>query len=438
MNPLPRSLAEYPERGHIIPLTKRPCYAKDPEWIILFLVGYHSMEMIAINVRDLTKTYRLYDKPSHRLREIFLRRPFHSEFVALDSISFRVNQGETLGVIGENGAGKSTLLKILSGTLSPSGGTVAIHGKVSSLLELGSGFHPEFTGLENIYFYGSLLGIDKALMNQRKDEIIEFSELGDFIHYPVKTYSSGMFVRLAFSVATSVDPDILIIDEVLSVGDLHFQKKSTDRILSFKDKAKTIVFCSHEMYHVARICDRVFWLKNGRVQMEGKPFEVIQEYETYQLGKDAEAADKVTEMHAGASGDVSRQPAETPLVFIKSLSISPSQIVTTGTDLHIRIHTVAGNDAIPYRVAVKIRTVDGLDIIGIGTNKTDPFYGNKIITLLFPKIQLKSGTFIIEAFAFDEEGVYWYDRKEAMPIKVPRESLEIGIIEMPHEWIIGR
>ncbi len=394
------------------------------------------MEMIAIDVRDLSKTYRLYDKPSNRLKEMFLRRPFHSEFVALDGISFRVNHGETLGIIGENGAGKSTLLKILSKTLSPTHGVFEVHGRISSLLELGSGFHPEFTGLENIYFCGSLLGMDKTAMNRKKDEIIEFSELGDFIHYPVKTYSSGMFVRLAFSVATSVDPDILIIDEVLSVGDLHFQKKSTDRILSFKDKAKTIVFCSHEMYHVARICDRVFWLKNGRIQMEGKPFEVIQEYETYQLAKDGGASEKDAGADAGAAGGVSHEPAETPLVFIKSLSTNPSQIVTTGNDLRIRIHTVAGNDAIPYRVAVKIRTVDGMDIIGIGTNKMDAFYGNKTVTLLFPKIQLKSGTFIIEAFAFDEEGVYWYDRKEAMPIKVPRESLEIGIINMPHEWII--
>jgi ABC-type polysaccharide/polyol phosphate transport system ATPase subunit len=392
--------------------------------------------MIAIKAEDLTKIYRLYDRPINRLKEFIFRNPFHREFVALDSISFTVKRGETLGVIGENGAGKSTLLKILSKTLSHTNGHFEVNGKVSSLLELGAGFHPEFTGLENIYFYGTLIGLDRMLMQTNVNGIIEFSELGDFINYSIKTYSSGMIVRLAFSVATAVDPDILIIDEVLSVGDLHFQKKSTDRILSFKDKGKTIVFCSHEMYHVARLCDRVIWLKNGRIHMEGQPLEVIQEYETYQLGKNGKSYGLNTDTALEVNQDVHRQPSETPVIFIKNIQTHPSQIVRMGDDLYIKMQTFSNDNKIPYRIAVKLRTVDGLDIIGIGTNKTEPFYGNRTIKLLFPKIQLKSGTFIIEAFVFDEEGVYWYDRKEALPFKVPRESIEIGIIELPYKWII--
>lgn len=389
--------------------------------------------MITIQADNLTKAYKLYSSPSARLKELFFKKSFHRDFISLDNLSFSISKGETLGIIGENGAGKSTLLKILSKTLSPTSGSFITHGRVSSLLELGSGFHPEFTGLENIFFYGSLLGISEAQMAEKREEIIDFSELGDFIHYPVKTYSSGMFVRLAFSVATSVDPDILILDEVLSVGDLHFQKKSTDRILSFKEKGKTMVFCAHEMYHVARVCDRVFWLKSGKIHMEGKPLDVIQEYETYQLAKGRSSA---TTVEAAPQKESQRQPAETPAVYIRKLHTSPSELLMTGENFSVYIQTVANSDKIPYRIAVKLRTVDGVDIIGIGTDKMPPFYGNREISLIFPEIQLKSGTFLIEAFAFDEEGVYWYDRKEALPIKVPRASLEMGIIELPYKWVI--
>lgn len=392
--------------------------------------------MATITAQDLTKKYRLYDRPVNRLKEIILRKPFHKEFVALEGITFNVEKGETLGIIGENGAGKSTLLKILSRTLSPTYGHFEVNGRVSSLLELGSGFHPEFTGIENIYFYGSLLGLDKTIMQKKINGIIDFSELGDFINYPIKTYSSGMFVRLAFSVATAVNPEILIVDEVLSVGDLHFQKKSTDKILSFKEKGKTIVFCSHEMYHIARLCDRVLWLKNGKIHMEGKPFEVIQEYETYQLGKSKESSDSNATAPIETNQDAYEQAPETPVIFIREVQTIPARTVRNGEDLCVKIKTMTDNDTIPYGVAVKIRTVDGLDIIGIGTNKVEPFCGNRTVTLRFPKIQLRSGTFIIEAFAFDKEGVYWYDRKEALPIKIPRETIEIGIVDLPHEWII--
>ncbi|MEF9426655.1 MAG: polysaccharide ABC transporter ATP-binding protein [Candidatus Mariimomonas ferrooxydans] len=399
--------------------------------------------MTAIEADKLTKVYKLYDKPSARLKELFLKKNLHREFTALDSVSFGVKKGETLGIIGENGAGKSTLLKILAKTLHPSKGKLQINGTVSSLLELGSGFHPEFTGLDNIYFYGSLVGIDKNLMEKKKREIIDFSEIGDFINFPLKTYSSGMLVRLAFSVATAIDPDILIVDEALSVGDLHFQKKSTDRILSFKEAGKTIVFCSHELYHIARLCDRVLWLKNGKIHMEGKPLELIQEYETYQLGKNTELdrditpeIDKDTDKQLADKTTDNLDDKKPKIIFIKNVQISPSQDMKSGNDLYIKIQMAASDDSIPYRIAVKLMTVNGLDIIGIGTNKLKPFYGSRSITLLFPKIQLRSGSFRIEAFVFDEEGVYWYDRKEALPVKIPRESIEIGIVNLPHEWII--
>lgn len=187
------------------------------------------MENTTIATKDLRKVYKLYAKPADRLREILFRKRYHNEFIALDRINIEVTKGETFGIIGENGAGKSTLLKILSRTLKETEGEVDIQGRVSSLLELGSGFHPEFTGIDNIFFYGSLLGISSAEMKKKLDDIISFAEIGEHIHYPLKTYSSGMYVRLAFSVAMAVNPDILVVDEALSVGDLYFQKKSTEK-----------------------------------------------------------------------------------------------------------------------------------------------------------------------------------------------------------------
>lgn len=398
--------------------------------------------MNPIEANNLTKVYKLYDRPSSRLKELFLRRDFHKKLTVLDNVSFSVRKGETLGIIGENGAGKSTLLKILAKTLSPTGGSFEVNGRISSLLELGSGFHPEFTGLDNIFFYGSLRGIDRAEMDRKVEEIIAFSELGNFINYPVKTYSSGMFVRLAFSVATAVDPDVLIIDEVLSVGDLHFQKKSTDRILSFREGGKTIAFCSHELFHVARICDRVIWLKNGKIHREGEPLEVIQEYETYQLAKTERPSETPT--GSGGNGVASFQepsPApvassDVPLVFIRKVQTFPAGEMKSREDLYVKVQCVAADDRTPYRVAVRIRTVDFVDIIGVGTVKMEPFYGNKTVSLVFPKLQLRAGTFIAEAFAFDQEGVYWYDRKEAPPLKIPRETIEFGLVDLPHRWMV--
>jgi ABC-type polysaccharide/polyol phosphate transport system ATPase subunit len=402
--------------------------------------------MNVIEADRLTKAYKLYDRPSARLKELFFKRNFHRDFTALENVSFVVTKGETLGIIGENGAGKSTLLRILSNTLSPTSGRYTVDGIVSSLLELGSGFHPEFTGRENIYFYGSLRGISESFMREKEDEIIAFSELGDFINYPLKTYSSGMFVRLAFSVATAVDPDVLIIDEVLSVGDLHFQKKSTDRILNFKERGKTIVFCSHELYHIARLCDRVIWLKGGKVQSNGDSLNVIQEYETYQLSKNGDAYTFASEDEPSEHSETRAEPEQQDpgipaddkpkLIAIKKVHTLPSRNIVSGNDLKVRVEVVANDSGIPYRVAVKIRTVDGLDLMGVGTTHIEPLHGNRTVTLLLPKFQLRAGSFIIEAFAFDEEGVYWYDRKEALPVTIPRETIEIGIVDLPHEWIV--
>ena len=237
-------------------------------------------EQFAVSVHNLSKRFFLYDKPIHRLYELlpFCKRRGH-EFVALDNISFELPRGQVLGLIGKNGAGKSTLLQLICGTLRPSSGSVTINGRVAALLELGAGFNPEFTGRENIYMNASILGLEQAEIDRRYDDIVIFSELQEFINQPVKTYSSGMYVRLAFAIATSVEPDILIIDEALSVGDGSFARKSFDRIMELKAAGATIIFCSHSMYHIEAICDHALWLERGRIVKTGKPETVARLYQ---------------------------------------------------------------------------------------------------------------------------------------------------------------
>lgn len=241
--------------------------------------------MIAVKSDNISKIFKLYDKPIDRLKELLGNKELHREFVALNKISFEVEKGSTLGLIGDNGAGKSTLLKILAKTLSPTHGCVEIKGMVSSLLELGTGFHPEISGIENIFFYGSLLGIENSVMKNKVNEIIEFAELNEFINYPIKTYSSGMLVRLAFSVATALDPEILIIDEALSVGDQYFQRKCLEKMAEFREKGKTIIFCSHDLYQIKTFCEKALWLNKGNIAMLAESGEVVNSYAAFEQMK---------------------------------------------------------------------------------------------------------------------------------------------------------
>lgn len=234
----------------------------------------------AIEVKNLCKNYRVYDSKSSRIRNII--NPFAKkevkEFKALTDVSFHVNKGEIVGIIGNNGAGKSTLLKILTGVSFPSSGEVNVNGRVSSLLELGTGFNPELTGEENIYFNGSLMGLTQDEIDKVKDNIIEFADIGEFINQPVKSYSSGMYARLAFAVAININPDILIVDEILSVGDVGFQKKCMDKFNEFKEAGKTVLYVSHGLETVQTFCERAIWLEKGRVVDIGPSFDIVEKY----------------------------------------------------------------------------------------------------------------------------------------------------------------
>src|SRR5438270_1003924 len=241
---------------------------------------------IAVRSVELTKQYDIYPRPADRIIEFITRRPRHTVFPALQDVAFEVEKGETVGIVGQNGAGKSTLLKLLCGVTRPTSGTIDAFGTIASILELGTGFHPEFSGRDNATLNAAILGLSPAEVKKKLPGILEFSELGTFLDRPVKTYSSGMYMRLAFSVAVNVDPDILVIDEALAVGDGHFQKKCIDKIREFQKDGKTILFCSHALYLVTSVCRRALWLDHGSVMRYGPSLDVVHEYESFLLQRD--------------------------------------------------------------------------------------------------------------------------------------------------------
>lgn len=236
----------------------------------------------AIEVSNVSKIYKLYNKQTDRFKELFTRKQLHTDFKAVDNLNFTVKKGESLGIVGKNGSGKSTLLKMITGVLTPTSGSIKVDGKISALLELGAGFNGEYSGIENIYLQGTLMGYSKEEMDKRVDEIVEFADIGEHINQPVKTYSSGMFVRLAFAVAISVDPEILIVDEALSVGDIRFQRKCFRKIEEFK-KDRTFIFVSHDLGTITKFCDRVIWINEGVMKREGDPNEVTKEFRAFMI-----------------------------------------------------------------------------------------------------------------------------------------------------------
>ncbi|OYT11846.1 MAG: hypothetical protein B6I19_10750 [Bacteroidetes bacterium 4572_114] len=387
----------------------------------------------AIEVSGISKVYRLYKKPSDRLREVFFRKPFHQAFASLNNVSFSVNKGECVGIIGENGAGKSTLLKILAGTLTPSAGNVDLKGRVGALLELGTGFQPELSGRKNYYLNAALLGLSKKEILDYENEILAFAEIGDFIDQPVRSYSSGMNVRLAFSIATSINPELLVIDEALSVGDQYFQKKSLDRMIAFKDAGKTIVFCSHSMYQIQLLCERAIWLKNGKIEMSGVSSEVTAAYENYQREK--EAAQK-------PSKKIGDKIPNSYSKRIKSLvlndSTEPVQL-KVNDDLRIAVEIESLDDS-PYVLCIGIIRNDNIPVhaINLSKDKNMVFSGkaNHTVNIKYQNIPLLRGEFNISAWLLDETGMLVYHQKNAGPVTVAshdKHQFEVGFIAIKYD-----
>ena len=351
-------------------------------------------------------------------------------FRALEDVSLDLATGESLGVIGENGAGKSTLLKIVAGVITPTRGSVDVHGRVGALLELGSGFHPEYSGLDNIDLAAALLGLAPAEIAAKRDEIVAFADIGDHIDEPIKHYSSGMVVRLGFAVATALTPDILITDEVLAVGDESFQKKCIAWMENYLADGGTLLLCSHSMYHVQKLCRNALWLKDGRVARYGDAPEVTQAYLAYHEEKAANARRPVATPQAGAAGAYA----------IQSLTLEPAARVRADESLTVRGEVFSPDDRVPV-VLVGLVRADGTPVYGVATDM-DGVVPQRIgarrfsFAITFPRLPLLPGKYFVRAHALDPEGVRLFDNIE-QPFVVEGTSRELGLVRIDHGWGSG-
>ena len=388
------------------------------------------------------KEYRLYDSPRARLKSLLTGRALHRSHWALQGVSLQLERGQCLGVVGHNGAGKSTLLKLITGTVQPTQGQIERRGRITAILELGAGFHPDFTGRQNLYFGGSLIGIEHEQMAALEAEVLAFAEIGEAIDRPVKTYSSGMVVRLAFALVTAVEPDLLIIDEALAVGDQRFQKKCIERIEAFRANGCTILFCSHSPYHVRQLCDVALWLDHGRVMELGPTEAVIGAYEmhTRLLAGPADAPAPAMAASAPAPVPATVQDAAAILsVEIAALDEAVDPPLLDSTDLVVTI-TVRGRDQERPNIGFMIEQSQGVGITSLATHEdgaapTEVAPGVWQSVLTFPDLGLHSGQYVISAFLFDASGLVVYEQWfQFRHFRFVRPTLMPGLVRLPHRW----
>ena len=386
----------------------------------------------AVEADNLTKVYRVYASPWDRLREAVSGRSRHREMRALEGVGFSIPRGEGLAIVGENGAGKSTLLKMLAGITSPSAGSFAVRGKIASILELGSGFHPEFTGRQNIVLNAAMLGLGEEELRQKMPAILGFSELGDFIDQPVKTYSTGMAMRLGFAIATQVEPDVLIIDEALSVGDGYFQKKCMDRLLRFVDGGGTLLFCSHAMYYVSAFCQRALWLKGGRVAALGPVEEVVREYENFLVAKSVARQEEEPE-----AAEAAYRPAR---IAGSRLNLpGPLPRYATGEPWELQIEWETEDPGLAFHLGVGINRADEVEVCSFATHLDGlPSWTGRRryrARLRIPDLPLVKGEFTVYIFLLDNRGLHIHDqRRIARAFAVHSPFYEFGLVRAGHAW----
>jgi lipopolysaccharide transport system ATP-binding protein len=375
-------------------------------------------ERIAVAARGLTKDYRLFPGPGARILEWITRRPRHRLFRALSEVTFDQRAGQGLAVIGENGAGKSTLLKLLAGVTQPSAGEVEVQGRVAAILELGAGFHPDFSGRQNIRLTAALLGLTEQEIREREEEIVAWSEIGDFIDRPVREYSSGMSVRLGFSIATQVDPDVLIVDEALSVGDGYFQKKSMDRMVAFVEGGGTLLFCSHALYLVSAFCDQALWLRGGEIAALGRTSEVVREYERFMAAKQASGgAGRQTNARRTEYREVGAGQGPARIVEIRQLDGQgdpPAYKPWEPFRLEVVFETSVPEER--FHVGAHLQSEDGIVLSSLGSLHTgqEPLTGRERYRVWFdvPHLPYQKGRFHLEVLLLDQNGLHVYDRRE--------------------------
>jgi ABC-type polysaccharide/polyol phosphate transport system ATPase subunit len=403
----------------------------------------------AIEVKDLCKVYRIYGRAFDRIWEAmpWVRSPRHRQVVALQDIGFAVAPGQCVGLIGKNGAGKSTMLKILTGTTFPTRGSYTIRGRVSSLLELGAGFHQDFSGRENIYMNAAMMGFSRKEARSKFNQIMEFSELGEFIDAPVRTYSSGMGARLGFSVAIAADPDVLIIDEILAVGDLAFQRKCVDKIWDYKKRGKTMFFCSHSLDDVRQLCEQAIWMRGGRVQMMADSVLVTNEYATWESHA-REGQDRVAyqDLPPQKAGEDAKHPAEDP----EHPRILSAQLVDPDTGepraafepgevaaVRVRVRNSARREGLA--LAVGVMRSDGTLCFAHSTQLDGLVFDHAecVVTLYLKGLRLLSGEFNLPVWLLDERGLHrHHERPVEQKLVVQNRTKDLGLFLQDHEWSI--
>ena len=396
-----------------------------------------------LQLHEVGKCYRRYARPIDWLKERLFKKRLASEHWALRNVSLELPRGAALGLIGKNGAGKSTLLQLIAGTLTPSAGQVVRNGRIAALLELGAGFNPDFTGLENARLNARLMGLSAEEIEQKLPEIIEFSGIGEAIHRPVRTYSSGMFVRLAFSVATASDPDILIIDEALSVGDGAFARKSFDRIMAIQEKGASLLFCSHSLYQIERLCERALWIDQGRLMFDGPSKEAILAYQEA-IDRDAIAAQANARIDRSQAPPVPAGSARIASTRIyKDGAQEQSEVIdceTGKTTLTFEIAIDFSSDIPLPRIAISIHTLSGIMVFGTGNLEHPEALkvvrpGHAEITLTLPSLPLLPGHYRIDLGVFCENGIHFYEViSPLVRLHLAHKAPTQGICILPHHW----
>lgn len=417
--------------------------------------------MYSIRVKDITKKYELYEKPIDRLKEAMSlsKKSYHRNFYALNHVSFDVVQGETIGIIGTNGSGKSTILKIITGVLSPTAGELEINGRISALLELGAGFNMDYTGIENIYMNGIMMGYTREEMTAKLPDILEFADIGDFVNHPVKSYSSGMFVRLAFSVAINIEPEILIVDEALSVGDVFFQNKCYRKFEEFKQQGKTILFVSHDLSSICKYCDRVVLLNAGTKRAEGSPQEMVDLYKKIMVGADPLLENEKYEK------DLVNFPMDENILWKDSINLNPNvneygngeaEIIDVGVfdEEGLLTSTIIKGKKFTLRSKVcfhaniqdpiftfTIKTIKGTDITGTNTMLEKKSIGNikngdVVVASFTQEMNLQGGEYLLSMSCTgynNGEFVAYHRLYDVVNITVVSDKNTVGFYDMNSE-----
>lgn len=397
------------------------------------------MNELLIKLDNIGKDYPLTSAVGDRLRTVWALLSNQGDiphYRALHGVSFEVRRGESIGLIGENGAGKSTLLKIVAGVVKPSEGKIAVQGRIGALLELGSGFHPEYTGRDNIFLAAALMGLSRAQIMSKLESIIEFADIGSHIDQPIKHYSSGMVVRLGFAVATAMQPDILITDEVLAVGDESFQKKCVRWMEEYLNGGGTLLLCSHSMYHIRTLCQKAAWIHHGHLKQYGDSHDVVREYLTYHEEKNNPGTPTLPEVNLHSATIYHVQE-----IRLEDDGGNEVASLENGETLSV-CGTAYSPDGRPPVLLIGIVRADGSGIFGTHSH-TAGFMPNRIderefaFCLSFPQLSLLPGKYTIRAHALDPEGMRLFDTVEK-DIRITGKTIDFGVVRLPHKWMEGR